>query len=76
MKLATIPKRSTDARSSIPPTRHASVPVAAIRASSEPPGATWCKAAAVRMAMVEVVVTLSGRDVPITAYTTSGTNAV
>ena len=76
MKLATTPIRSTDATSSMPPTRQAKVPVAAISASLEPFGATWCKAEAVRMAIVEVVVTLSGRDEPITAYTTSGTNAV
>ena len=39
-------------------------------------GCRLAEGAAVRMARVVVVETLRGREVPITAYTTSGTRAV
>jgi hypothetical protein len=48
----------------------------AISSSGVPVGTARCSAPAVRMAMVEVVVTLRGREVPMIAYKTKGTNAV
>jgi len=45
-------------------------------AAESPPGATWPMMPAAMIAIVEVVVTLRGREVPITAYTTSGISEV
>src|SRR6516162_2670140 len=76
MKLPTTPSRSIAATNKMPPTKQDNVPVVASNSSSEPLGATCRSAAAVRIAIVEVVVTLNGREVPMTAYTTNGTKAV
>jgi hypothetical protein len=75
MKLATTPSRRADVSRSMAPTKAARV-AAATSSESVPPLSTRRRAVAVRMAMVEVVVTLSGRDVPMIAYTMSGTSAV
>ena len=58
------------------PTSTDSVAAAAIRLAGSPPGADRPSCAAVRMAMVVVVLTLRGRDVPSRAYTAIGTMAV
>ena len=49
------------------PTSIASVADAAISSPADPPGAAWPSAAALRIAIVVVVLTLSGRDVPSAA---------
>ena len=46
------------------PTSKVSVADAVMRAAASPPGTTWPSAAADRMAIVVVVLTLSGREVP------------
>ena len=58
------------------PTSTESVAATPIRLAASPPGAARPSSAAVRMAMVVVVLTLSGREVPSSAYTTIGTMAV
>ena len=67
MKLATKPSRSTDAATSMAPMSTASVAPAAIRAPGSPPGTARPSSAAARIAIVVVVLTLSGRDVPSSA---------
>ena len=67
MKFATKPSRSSDATSSMPPTRTLSVAVAPNRVAGSALGATAPSSAAVRMAIVVVVLTLRGRDVPSSA---------
>ena len=64
MKLAIKPRRRTDARRSIAPTSKARVALATINSPAPPFGATFPNSAAVRIAMVVVVLTLSGLDVP------------
>ena len=64
MKFATKPRRSADAISSRTPTSTASVAEAVTSSAPPPPGATRPSSAAVRMASVVVVLTLSTRDVP------------
>ena len=54
----------------------ASVAEAAISSAAPPPGATRASSAPVRMAIVVVVLTLKGRELPRNAYTTIGTIAV
>ncbi len=75
MKLAAKPRRRTRAAISIRPTSRLSV-AAAVRGSS--PGSARSAspiAVAHRIAIGVVVLTLSRRDVPRTAYTTIGTSA-
>ena len=67
MKLATKPSRSADASTSIAPTRIASVADAATRSAAAAFGAASPRAAADKIAIVVVVLTLSGREVPSTA---------
>jgi hypothetical protein len=67
MKLATKPKRNTDASTSIAPTSIARVAPAASNAAVPPSGTASPNAAAASMAMVVVVLTLSGREVPSSA---------
>ena len=50
--------------------------LAAISVAASPAGAALPSSAAVRMAIVVVVLTLNGREVPSSAYTTVGTSAV
>ncbi len=64
MKLATTPRRSTEARISMTPTRNASVAEAVNSAPASPLGTTSASWAPVRIARVVVVLTLSGREVP------------
>jgi hypothetical protein len=64
MKLAMAPNRSTDAIRSIRPTRTVSVVAAVSSWTGSPLGTTAASWAPVRMPMVVVVLTLSGRDVP------------
>ena len=76
MKLATKPSRKSRATSRIAPTRTASVAVAVTAlvpgcVASRPPSAV-----APRIAIVVVVLTLSMREVPRSAYTTIGRKAV
>jgi hypothetical protein len=67
MKFATKPKRSALASSSTTPTMIDRVAATATSSPVSPPGATAARAEAVRMAMVVVVLTLSGREVPSSA---------
>ena len=67
MKLPMKPRRSAPAASRMAPTSNASVPVAAISSATPPPGATRPSSAPVRIAMVVVVLTLSGRELPTKA---------
>jgi hypothetical protein len=67
MKLATKPRRKTDARISMAPTISVRSAVAWISVDVSPLGATRPSSAAVRIASVAEVVTLRGRDVPSTA---------
>lgn len=67
MKFATKPSRRRDATSRMPPTRTLSVAVAPDRVAGSALGASSPSLAAVRMAIVVVVLTLRGRDVPSTA---------
>ena len=76
MKFATNPKRRTAATTRKMPTSNASVAEALDRDPKSPPAPACPRAAAVRMASVVVVLTLSGREVPTTAYTTMGRKAV
>ncbi len=64
MKLATNPRRSREAATRMAPTSKVSVADAVMRAAASPPGTAWPSAAADRMAIVVVVLTLSGREVP------------
>ena len=64
MKLATKPSRRKHATASIAPTSSVSVAVPCSIAAGSPLGATALSSAAVRIAIVEVVLTLSTRDVP------------
>ena len=75
MKSATNPSRSAPAATSSAPLSIASV-VAAASARSGSPSATEATAAPVSAASVEVVLTESAREVPISAYATIGTSAV
>ena len=64
MKLATTPRRRSEASISITPTSTARV-AEAVSSSAEPPlGATRASWAPVRIASVVVVLTLNGREVP------------
>ena len=76
IKFATIPRRSRDATKSAAPTSSVSVAEAVSRAAGLPSGTTCPNWAAVRIAKVVVVLTLSTREVPSTAYITIGTRAV
>src|SRR5262245_55190603 len=76
MKLATNPRRTAAATMSIPPTSNARVAAAGISSPGDPFGAASLNDAPVRIAIVVVVLTLSGREVPSTAYTATGTSAV
>ena len=67
MKFATNPSRSADASTSIAPTMIASVAAAATSSVAEAFGTASPRAAADRIAIVVVVLTLNGRDVPSTA---------
>ena len=67
MRLATTPRRNRPANSRNAPTRNAKVADAVSSAAGPPPEATWPRMLKAMMAMVEEVVTLRGRDVPITA---------
>ena len=67
MKFAMKPSRSNEPSASRTPTSTDSVAAATIRAAGSPPGAERASCEAVRMAMVVVVLTLSGRDVPSSA---------
>ena len=67
MKFATNPSRSTLAATSISPTSTASVAAASASSPASPPGTARPSAEPVRMAIVVVVLTLSGRDVPSSA---------
>ena len=67
MKLATKPRRSTDAAISIAPTSNESVAVAAASSSASPFGTMRPSADAVRIAIVVVVLTLRRRDAPRSA---------
>ncbi|MDT4854921.1 hypothetical protein FQZ97_892490 [compost metagenome] len=63
MKLATNPSRRRPASTRIAPTSNASV-AAAVRRAAGVPDETSASAAPARMAMVVVVLTLRGREVP------------
>jgi galactokinase len=76
IKLATKPSRNTAASTNNTPTTKASVAAATTRSSRSPLGATLASSDAVSIAIVDVALTLSGRDVPSTAYTSIGTRAV
>ena len=67
MKLAMNPNRRNDASTSMPPTNSPRVAKALMRDAGSPPGATWPRSTPVRMAIVVVVLTLSGREVPSAA---------
>ncbi|CAG4902349.1 hypothetical protein R69919_03066 [Paraburkholderia gardini] len=67
MKFARKPSRNTDASTRITPTINVSVAVAIISSAGLPSGAARPSAAATRMASVVVVLTPSGRDVPVNA---------
>ena len=64
IKLAITPSCNAEATTSIPPTRTASVAEATSSSSRLPPGATPTNTAAVNMAIVDVALTLRGREVP------------
>ncbi len=64
MKLATKPSRSSEAATRMAPTMSVSVAVATTIWPMPAPGATAPSSAPVRMAIVVVVLTDSGRDVP------------
>ncbi len=67
MKFATKPSLSAEASTSIAPTTIASVADAATRSAAAALGAASPRAAADKIAIVVVVLTLSGREVPRTA---------
>ena len=67
MKLATMPSRRIDATKRIAPTRKASVTVVEMSTLSLALGTPSRRALAVRIAIVEVVVTLKRHEVPNTA---------
>ena len=76
MKLAMKPSRRNEARARMAPTRSVKVAEALNSAAGLPLGTTWLSCAAAKMAMVVVVLTLSGREVPNTAYISGGRKAV
>ena len=61
------PSRNNEARTSKPPTISVNIAEALRRDDGSAPGTTSPSSVAVRTAMVVVVLTLSGRDVPISA---------
>ncbi len=67
MKSATKPSRRSEATTRTPPTRRASAAAVLTRAAGSPSGATADSCAAVRMAIVVVVLTDSAREVPRSA---------
>ena len=76
IKFARKPSRNSRARSKIPPTSNASVAATAVA-----PAPVICEeiattSAAVSIAIAEVVVTLSGRELPSKGYTSMAANAV
>jgi len=64
IRLATAPRRRMPASSRKPPTSSDRVVATAICVAASAPAANWLMVPATRMAMVEVVVTLSTRAVP------------
>ena len=67
MKAARNPSRRTEPRSRAHPTMNVSAAAAAISCAPSPPAACCDRAPATRIAIVEVVVTLNGREVPVIA---------
>jgi hypothetical protein len=67
IKLAIKPRRSKEASVRTAPTKRANKAVALSRDDGSPLGTTSPSSAAVRIAMVVVVLTLSTREVPMTA---------
>src|SRR5262245_66667449 len=72
MRLATTPRRNKPANSRNAPTRNDKVADAVSSAAGPSPEATWPRMLTAMIDMVEEGVTLRGRDVRNTAYTTSG----
>jgi len=60
MKLARNPNRRPEASTSMPPTNSVSVAEAVMRDAGSPPGTTWPRSTPVKMAIVVVLLTLSG----------------